>query len=585
MQNNNNIANDSNTIPKDNFSVEKLNESWAGRRLIQALSHLPPINFSSSLNMTFQRKQLLEREQKKIALTSGDGPAERTLTKGPIGNGKVRQMFDDRRRGAGIDRSYPLKPITTTTTTTRNVDTNNSSSSSTSSAMKSIQNGKRTFNSIRRKSLNNSNNNNNNLNSSCTSSSSPNQLKKKSIAMTKSYGALTNSSAFAKQDFDDMDNLENETFPKEFSSMSLNNNRVGQNSQALGGDRNNNNNNSLERNALNGASGGGGIHKRVAAGNIKLKPLTKKLTNPAPSTTTKTIMRTPITSSGNRAASTPSRLSPLNSPKSYIPSSSGTSNKALLVSDPIMAMRQHPRGPHTEPELEDEIPRAVVWYVMDLIVCHFVLTIGTTLQADPVEEKPSAYERMGTCRYCQRHFKEDRLDKHEDVCKKMINSKRKIFNATVHRVKGTEAEVYLKKAEKAPRYGSAAAAHNMKMEPNAAVKKSNWRKKHEEFISAIREAKKVQAYLAKGGKLSDLPPPPPSENPDYIQCPHCSRRFNEAAAERHIPKCATMMHNKPRPGAQAAQRRLLLPLLVKAPGICLAASKRSLANRLRTASK
>lgn len=51
--------------------------------------------------------------------------------------------------------------------------------------------------------------------------------------------------------------------------------------------------------------------------------------------------------------------------------------------------------------------------------------------------------------------------------------------------------------------------------------------------------------MAKGGKLSDLPPPPPSTNPDYIQCPHCGRRFNEAAAERHIPKCATYEYNKP----------------------------------------
>uniref|UniRef100_A0A1A9VLJ7 C2HC/C3H-type domain-containing protein n=1 Tax=Glossina austeni TaxID=7395 RepID=A0A1A9VLJ7_GLOAU len=481
----------------------------------------------AQMQMTFQRKQLLEREQKKIALTSGDGPTERTLTKGTIGNGKVRQMFDDRRRGAGIDRSHPLKPITTTTTT-RNVDTNNSSSSSTSSAMKSIQNGKPTFNSTRRKSLSNSNNNNNN-NLSSNTTSSPSQLKKKSIVMTKSYGALTNANAFVMQDFDDVDNLDNETFPKEFSSMSLDNSRVSSNSQALG-DRNNNNN-SLERNALNFGGGGGGaagagagIHKRVAAGNIKLKPITKKLTNTATSATTKSIMRTPITSSGSRAASTPSRLSPLNSPKSYIPSSSGTGNK--LLATPTTRTGTGERN-----------------------------TASSSSMADPIEEKPPTYERMGTCRYCQRHFNEDRLSKHEDVCKKMINRKRKIFNATVHRVKGTEAEVYLKKVEKGPRYGSAAAAHNMKMEPNAAVKKSNWRKKHEEFVIAIREAKKVQAYLAKGGKLSDLPPPPPSENPDYIQCPHCSRRFNEAAAERHIPKCATMVHNKPRQGAQGPQRR------------------------------
>lgn len=57
----------------------------------------------------------------------------------------------------------------------------------------------------------------------------------------------------------------------------------------------------------------------------------------------------------------------------------------------------------------------------------------------------------------------------------------------------------------------------------------------------------MQAYVAKGGKLSDLPPPPPSENPDYVQCPHCSRRFNEAAASRHIPICQNI--NKPKPKA------------------------------------
>lgn len=45
------------------------------------------------------------------------------------------------------------------------------------------------------------------------------------------------------------------------------------------------------------------------------------------------------------------------------------------------------------------------------------------------------------------------------------------------------------------------------------------------------------AVESKGGTLADLPPPPKSENPDYVQCPHCNRKFNETAAERHIPKC------------------------------------------------
>ena len=56
--------------------------------------------------------------------------------------------------------------------------------------------------------------------------------------------------------------------------------------------------------------------------------------------------------------------------------------------------------------------------------------------------------------------------------------------------------------------------------------KADWRAQHENFIKAIR--------YAKGA--SDEPPPP-TENPDYVQCPHCERKFNPSTAERHIPKC------------------------------------------------
>ncbi|XP_055696338.1 uncharacterized protein LOC129797609 [Lutzomyia longipalpis] len=150
------------------------------------------------------------------------------------------------------------------------------------------------------------------------------------------------------------------------------------------------------------------------------------------------------------------------------------------------------------------------------------------------------------CKICGRYFAEERIEKHITICAKISSKKRKIFDSTKHRVQGTEAEKFVLK--KGPR-GTRAAAAPVK-QPQAASsagKKSNWRKKHEEFIETIRAAKQMQIHLAKGGKLSDLPPPPRSENPDYIQCPHCMRRFNEAAANRHIPKCATMLHNKPKP--------------------------------------
>lgn len=64
----------------------------------------------------------------------------------------------------------------------------------------------------------------------------------------------------------------------------------------------------------------------------------------------------------------------------------------------------------------------------------------------------------------------------------------------------------------------------------------------------------MQRHVAGGGKLSDLPPPPPSENPDYVQCPHCGRKFNESAAARHIPKCQHYEHNKPKSNAKAQSK-------------------------------
>ncbi|XP_020817280.1 zinc finger C2HC domain-containing protein 1C [Drosophila serrata] len=170
--------------------------------------------------------------------------------------------------------------------------------------------------------------------------------------------------------------------------------------------------------------------------------------------------------------------------------------------------------------------------------------------------EPQAPPPEGTaqCKHCGRHFLTDRLQKHETVCARMMSTKRKIFDASKQRIIGTDAEKFNKKGKGGLRsqtsYSSAAQQKGL----TTGVKKNNWRKKHEEFIQSIRAAKQVQQHLARGGKLSDLPPPPPSENPDYIQCPHCSRRFNQQAAERHIPKCATMVHNKPRNGPPPKKR-------------------------------
>lgn len=82
---------------------------------------------------------------------------------------------------------------------------------------------------------------------------------------------------------------------------------------------------------------------------------------------------------------------------------------------------------------------------------------------------------------------------------------------------------------------------------NKTPRRNNWRQKHEIFIQTLRQARQVQQVLSKGGKVSDLPPLPPIENPDYVACPYCRRRFAPQVAERHVPKCKSIKSRPPSP--------------------------------------
>ncbi|XP_007459809.1 PREDICTED: zinc finger C2HC domain-containing protein 1C [Lipotes vexillifer] len=141
---------------------------------------------------------------------------------------------------------------------------------------------------------------------------------------------------------------------------------------------------------------------------------------------------------------------------------------------------------------------------------------------------------LGECSHCGRKFLLLRLERHSNVCRRMQSSKRKVFDSSRARAKGTELEQYLN--WKGPA--------SVKAEPPW---KSNWKQKHESFIRTLRQAREVQQVIAKGGNPSDLPPILPAENPDYIQCPHCSRHFAPKVAEWHIPKCKTIKNRPPPP--------------------------------------
>ncbi|KAA0201652.1 hypothetical protein HAZT_HAZT008609 [Hyalella azteca] len=96
------------------------------------------------------------------------------------------------------------------------------------------------------------------------------------------------------------------------------------------------------------------------------------------------------------------------------------------------------------------------------------------------------------------------------------------FDPVKMRNKGTEAEKYV--------------ARGLHLK-EVKTKKKDWRKQHEDFIATVRAAKGVKGYEA-----------PPLDTSDYIECPHCGRKFNQTAGDRHIPKCAEIKHNKPAAG-------------------------------------
>lgn len=146
------------------------------------------------------------------------------------------------------------------------------------------------------------------------------------------------------------------------------------------------------------------------------------------------------------------------------------------------------------------------------------------------EAPPSDLVQCSTCSRC---FFRNVLQRHAKICQKSAAKKRKVFDSSRQRAEGTDIPVLKPITPKA--------------EP--PKKPSNWRKKHEDFITTIRAAKALTQVMKDGGPLP--PPPPPSYDPDYIQCPCCQRRFNENAAERHIKFCqeqAARMPNKSKLG-------------------------------------
>lgn len=73
----------------------------------------------------------------------------------------------------------------------------------------------------------------------------------------------------------------------------------------------------------------------------------------------------------------------------------------------------------------------------------------TPARSARVPQSATVNDNLVGCKFCQRRFATDRLEKHEEICGRTLKKKRKVYDAVKHRVQGTEAECYTKKGTKA----------------------------------------------------------------------------------------------------------------------------------------
>jgi len=168
--------------------------------------------------------------------------------------------------------------------------------------------------------------------------------------------------------------------------------------------------------------------------------------------------------------------------------------------------------------------------------------IGPSAAVQPPEQPEDAGdEALLPCSSCGRTFNARALERHAKICKGVFQQKRKVFDMKAQRLEGTEAA-------KAPSVGGRAGApvraggsQRFRAPEEKPIKakgqKKDWKAQSEQFRAAIRNARGVTEAIKNGVKAADIPYVPSAPDPSLVQCPHCGRRFNENAAERHIPKC------------------------------------------------
>eukprot|EP00595_Chromulina_sp_UTEXLB2642_P002413 CAMPEP_0196761346 /NCGR_PEP_ID=MMETSP1095-20130614/545_1 /TAXON_ID=96789 ORGANISM="Chromulina nebulosa, Strain UTEXLB2642" /NCGR_SAMPLE_ID=MMETSP1095 /ASSEMBLY_ACC=CAM_ASM_000446 /LENGTH=587 /DNA_ID=CAMNT_0042110753 /DNA_START=13 /DNA_END=1776 /DNA_ORIENTATION=+ len=162
----------------------------------------------------------------------------------------------------------------------------------------------------------------------------------------------------------------------------------------------------------------------------------------------------------------------------------------------------------------------------------------------------SEYENLELfeCPDCGRKFNEVALKKHAKICAKVFLQKRKVFDTTKMRIQDNPDLVKLLKEKKKRTRNvksttqietpATAILRNREDAPINGEKQSKWKEQSKQFRDVMKQARLASQAIKNGDPLPPVVLSTP--DPSLIQCPHCERRFNDKAAERHIPLCTNI---------------------------------------------
>eukprot|EP00341_Mesodinium_pulex_P000559 CAMPEP_0116953860 /NCGR_PEP_ID=MMETSP0467-20121206/41552_1 /TAXON_ID=283647 /ORGANISM="Mesodinium pulex, Strain SPMC105" /LENGTH=311 /DNA_ID=CAMNT_0004639349 /DNA_START=1064 /DNA_END=1996 /DNA_ORIENTATION=+ len=130
-------------------------------------------------------------------------------------------------------------------------------------------------------------------------------------------------------------------------------------------------------------------------------------------------------------------------------------------------------------------------------------------------------EERVQCPDCSRRFNSEAFEKHSRICKKVFMEKRKKFDSKNQR-QLEESDIVIKtELPKGKKKKSNMKIREEVQETGKDIPK--WKLKSEQFRNAMKQGKNPEIEIEQ----IDLRKP----------CPHCNRKFNDNALEKHQPVC------------------------------------------------